>query len=220
MATEAGSELLLPPSLGQAVPVSGMIAAMRDDPVVVALVNRARDGDKAAWDQIVERYATLVWSVCRRHGLSGADADDVGASVWLRLVEKLATLHEPAALPGWIATTSRNECLYLLRVRKRQIPVDDESLPDMAGPASDEWLLEQEQQIALREAFEQLSERCRLLLSMLFSDPPTPYSEISARLDMPVGGIGPNRRRCLQKLREIPVIAALLNTPRSTADKG
>ena len=90
----------------------------------------------------------------------------------------------------------------------------------MAGPASDEWLLKQEQQTALREAFAQLSDRCRLLLSMLFSDPPTPYSEISARLDMAIGGIGPNRLRCLQKLRDIPVIAALLNVPQSTADKG
>jgi RNA polymerase sigma factor (sigma-70 family) len=197
-----------------------MIAAMRDDPIVVELVNRARDGDKAAWDQIVERYATLVWSVCRRHGLSGEDADDVGASVWLRLVEKLGTLQEPAALPGWIATTTRRECLHLMRSRKRQIPVDDERFPDSASPASDEWLLKQEQQIALREAFAQLPERCQLLLAMLFSDPPTPYSEISARLDMPIGGIGPSRLRCLRKLRDIPVIAALLNVPQSTADKG
>jgi RNA polymerase sigma factor (sigma-70 family) len=197
-----------------------MIAAMRDDPTVIDLVNRAKDGDKAAWDQIVERYATLVWSVCRRHGLSGEDTDDVGASVWLRLVEKLGTIQQPAALPGWIATTARRECLHLLRVRNRQIPADDERFPDTAGPASDEWLLKQEQQIALREAFAQLPERCQLLLSMLFSDPPTPYSEISARLDMPIGGIGPSRLRCLQKLREIPVIAALLNGPQSTADKG
>jgi len=197
-----------------------MIAAMRNDPIVVDLVNRARDGDKAAWDQIVERYATLVWSMCHRHGLSGEDADDVGASVWLRLVEKLDTLHEPAALPGWIATTARRECLHLLRVRKRQIPVGDERFPDTAGPASDEWLLRHERQIALREAFAQLPERCRLLLSMLFSDPPTPYSEISTRLDMPIGGIGPSRLRCLQKLRDLPVIAALLNAPQSTADKG
>jgi RNA polymerase sigma factor (sigma-70 family) len=197
-----------------------MIAAMRDDPTVVDLVSRARDGDKAAWDQIVERYATLVWSVCHRHGLFGDDADDVGASVWLRLVEKLDTIHEPAALPGWIATTTRRECLHLLRAKKRQIPVDDEGFPDSTGPASDEWLLQQERQIALREAFAQLPERCRQLLSMLFSDPPTPYSEISARLDMPIGGIGPSRLRCLQKLRGIPVIAALLNVPQPTADKG
>lgn len=188
-----------------------MIATMRDDPTVVELVERARDGDQSAWDQIVERYAPLVWSVCRRLGLSGPDTDDVGAAVWLRLVERLDGLREPAALPGWLATTTRREGLGLLRTKNRQLPVDDERIPDQAGPASDEWLLRQEKHIALRAAFAELSERCRQLLSMLFSDPPKPYAEIAEQLGMTVGGIGPNRQRCLEKLRGNPAIAALLD---------
>lgn len=199
--------------VGHGAPRTAMIAAMRDDPTVTELVEAARNGDQTAWDRIVERYASLVWSVCRRHNLVAEDADDVGAAVWLRLVEKLDTIREPAALPGWIATTARNECLYLLRSRKRQIPIDDERIPDQAGPASDQWLLEQERRIVLRNAFELLPESCRQLLSMLFSDPPVPYAEISARLDMAVGSIGPNRQRCLQALRRIPAIAALLTEP-------
>ena len=78
---------------------------MRDDPTVVDLVTRARDGEKSAWDELVERYAPLVFSVCRRYRLAPPDIDDVGQSVWLRLVEHLPGLREPAALPGWIATT-------------------------------------------------------------------------------------------------------------------
>jgi len=101
-----------------------MMVAMRDDPTVVDLVERAREGQRVAWDQLVQRYAPLVWSVCRRYDLSSQDTEDVGAAVWLRLVERLGTIREPAALPGWIATTTRNECLYLLRGRRRQIPVD------------------------------------------------------------------------------------------------
>ena len=58
----------------------------RDDPVVTNLVTRARNDDKQAWDALVERYAPLIWSICRRHRLSGADAEDVGQSVWLQLV--------------------------------------------------------------------------------------------------------------------------------------
>ncbi len=66
--------------------VDGMIAkkgAVRDDPSVRDLVIRARGGDKQAWDALVERYAPLVWSICRRHRLGLADAEDVGQSVWL-----------------------------------------------------------------------------------------------------------------------------------------
>ena len=91
---------------------------MRDDPTVVALVTRARDGDKDAWDELVERYAPLVFSVCRRYRLAPPDIDDVGQSVWLRLVEHLPGLREPAALPGWIATTTQREC-FRLRLARR-----------------------------------------------------------------------------------------------------
>ena len=83
---------------------------MRDDPVVTDLVTRARHGDQHAWDTLVERYAPLVWSICRRYRLSRADTDDVGQTVWLLLVTHLDQLRDPAALPGWIATTTGREC--------------------------------------------------------------------------------------------------------------
>ena len=83
---------------------------MRDDSPVTALVARARDGDKRAWDAIVDRYAPLIWSICRRYRLDRPDADDVGQSVWLRLVDQLAFIRDPEALPGWLATTTRREC--------------------------------------------------------------------------------------------------------------
>ena len=38
-----------------------------------------------------------------------------------------------------------------------------------------------------------------------------PYAEISARLGIAVGSIGPYRGRCLEKLRRHPSIAALIN---------
>jgi DNA-directed RNA polymerase specialized sigma24 family protein len=37
-----------------------------------------------------------------------------------------------------------------------------------------------------------------------------PYTEISARLGIPIGSIGPSRARCLEKLRRDPAIAALI----------
>ena len=197
-----------------------MIGLVHDDLSVVDLVERARDGDQTAWDRIVERYAPLVWSLCQRYHLARADADDVGACVWLRLVEKLDTIREPAALPGWLATTTRRECLRLLQAKNRELPVEDnQRLVDDANPAADAWLLEQERLIALRLAYGDLSERCRQLLKLLFADPVTPYDEISAILGMPVGAIGPTRQRCLGKLRASPVLAAVVvPQPRTAGD--
>jgi RNA polymerase sigma factor (sigma-70 family) len=159
-----------------------------------------------------------VWATCRRYDLVGADADEVAACVWLRLVESLEIIREPAALPGWLATTVRRECLLVLRNRQRQVLVaDDERLELEAGarpePGLDEWLLVQERHIALREAFADLSERCRQLLALLFGDPPTPYAEISEVTGTAVGAIGPTRQRCLDKLRRSPSLAALSDSP-------
>jgi len=71
---------------------------------------RARNDERQAWDALVERYAPLIWSICRRHRLDAADAQDAAQSVWLKLVDQLDEIRDPAALPGWLATTTRREC--------------------------------------------------------------------------------------------------------------
>ena len=105
-------------------PGSGLVvAAAADDWPVTALVIRARNGDKQAWDEIVDRYAPLIWSICRRCRLRRADADDVGQGVWLRLADQLGSLRDPAGLPGWLATTTQRECGRVLRAaRKQELP--------------------------------------------------------------------------------------------------
>ena len=183
---------------------------MRDDPTVVSLVQRARAGDATAWDAIVDRYTPLVWAVCGRFRLSRTDAEDVGAAVWLRLVERLDGLREPAALPGWLLTTTRNECAALLRSRDRQVPVADDFPDEPGADAAEDWVLALERSSALRAGFAALSERCRRLLAMLFADPPAHYRVISTELGMKIGGIGPNRARCLDALRATPPVAALM----------
>ena len=56
-----------------------------------------------------------------------------------------------------------------------------------------------------------LSPCCRQLIALLIENPPVPDAEISARLGIPIGSIGPNRGRCLDELRDHPAIAALIN---------
>jgi RNA polymerase sigma factor (sigma-70 family) len=186
---------------------------MRDDHTVVALVHRARGGDQGAWNEIVERYAPLIWSVVRRYRLSDADAHDVVAAVWLLLVESLGRLREPAALAGWLATTTRNECVQVLRATQRHVQLDTEFLGSEDAAAADRWVLEQERHIALWTAFADLPERCRALLSLLFADPPASYADVSAGLGLPVGAIGPTRQRCLGVLRRHPLMTALGEGP-------
>ena len=185
---------------------------MRDDPTVVALVTRAAGSDQAAWNEIVERYAPLVWSICTRFQLSNHDREDVGQNVWLLLVEQLGKLREPAALPGWLATTTHRECLRVVTAARRSERLGtelDDAEQFVDETVIDEEILMAERNAALRAAFAELPPRCRQLLAMLTSDPPRSYAEISAGLGMPVGSIGPQRARCLERLRRSSALAGL-----------
>ena len=187
----------------------------RDNPVVTGLVTRARNGDRQAWDALVDRYAPLIWSICRRHRLEAADAADAAQNVWLQLVDQLDKIRDPAALPGWLATTTRRECGRIARAARR--PCDAGyalaagTIPDEHAQAAGQDLLAAERHAALRAAFGQLPPGCQQLLALLLHDPALSYAEISARLGIPVGSIGPTRRRCLDKLRRHPAITALIN---------
>jgi len=182
---------------------------------VTDLVTRARNGDQQAWDALVERYASLIWSICRGHRLGDADAGDVAQRVWLQLTRHIDQVRDPAALAGWLATTTRRECLQV----PRAVPGPN---PAGYGPAAgltageqtlraERELLVAERQAVLREALLALPPCCQQLITLLIQDPPVSYARISATLGIPVGAIGPTRRRCLDKLRRHPTIAALIS---------
>jgi RNA polymerase sigma factor (sigma-70 family) len=202
---------------GRGPPAPGLIG---DD----HLVRRARSGDRQAWDALVERYAPLIWSICRAYRLGDADAYNVGQNVWLQLVDKLGEVRDPAAPAGWLATTTRRECGRVLRAaRKSQASgyvLGADNIPDERTVIAEQELLSAERHAALREAFASLSPASQRLIALLTKDPSPPYAEISARLGIPLDSIGPSRHRCLDKLRRHPAVAALINAePDSAAGK-
>lgn len=167
------------------------------------LVGEAASGDPAAWDQLVEAFSGLVWSVVRGYGLYGAEAADISQTVWLRFVEHLSRIRQPERAGAWLATTARHECLRVLRRRGRNVAMAD--VPeDLAGAADADpgaVVIATEDHAVLMTALEQVSAPCQALLRLLIADPPLSYDEVSAVLDMPKGSIGPTRQRCLNRLR-------------------
>ncbi|MEA2217678.1 MAG: hypothetical protein QOJ35_304 [Solirubrobacteraceae bacterium] len=169
---------------------------------VARLVRAARAGDGVAWRELVARYEGLVWSVARSHRLGSADAGDVAQNTWLKLVQHLDELKDPAAVGAWLATTARRESLRTIAASARQIPFgDDAPEPPPGDAALDDELLRAERATALWEAVARLRPEDQALVRMLASDPPPSYAEVSAALGMPIGSIGPTRARCLERLR-------------------
>jgi RNA polymerase sigma factor (sigma-70 family) len=177
------------------------------------LVPLALTGDRSAWEALVDRLKGVVWSAVAAFGLASEDRKDVFAATFFRLNERLATIREPAKLPGWLATTARNEAHTLLRARRRTVATDPAELPPPpAGlPVDDDRLVDAEMRRAVYAAFQTLSPQCRDLLRLLTIDPPLPYKDIADILEMPRGSIGPTRQRCLEQMRRTAALRAFLD---------
>jgi RNA polymerase sigma factor (sigma-70 family) len=178
------------------------------------LIEAARACDEDAWEQIVGRYQPLINGISRRHRLAPDDVNDLSQYVWMQLLDHVHKLREPRALPGWIAATTTHRCYEILRNHKRSVSVDPLVMGrfELAaatarktngdGPVGiDDDLLRADERRAIRQGLAELTESQQELLSLLVADPPVPYSEISRRMRLPIGSIGPTRARLLKKLK-------------------
>jgi DNA-directed RNA polymerase specialized sigma24 family protein len=128
----------------------------------------------------------------------------------------VGNLRVPAALPGWIVTTTRHECLRVLGANQRLNSFDPMLEPPTTSAPAPAWtedfsegMIRTERHEALLIAFAELPDRDRRLLVLLVQDPPPSYAEISAQLHIPIGSIGPTRARAIDRLRRNPALAAL-----------
>jgi len=138
----------------------------------------------------------------------------VSQTVWIKLLENLASLREPRALPGWIRTTTTRASLQALMSTQRVVamdPTESENYADRWGDQVDiaEDMFREECRRALRRGLAELAQHERDLLVLLAADPPLTYQQISTNLGLPMGSIGPSRARYLKKLRASTAIRTL-----------
>jgi RNA polymerase sigma factor (sigma-70 family) len=172
---------------------------------IAGLVRAVRDGSEDALGQIVTEFSPMLWHVARAAGLSPDDAQDVVQTVWMSLLSHLDDIHTPAALAGWLVTTTRREAWRVRGAGRKQVPADQDwlaELPDR-GPGSEELAIIGDGRRALWSAIGQLTPRCQELLRIIAFVPRPDYRAVAAELGMPVGSIGPTRGRCLAKLRAL-----------------
>jgi RNA polymerase sigma factor (sigma-70 family) len=173
----------------------------------------------------MQDFSGLLWAVARAHRLHDAEAADVVQVTWLRLVEHLGRLHDPARVRFWLATTARRECLRVLRDQDRVTPFgEDQPESESADVPAVDAVLEHERDEALWRSFSRLRESDQALLRLLVADPAPAYREIAAALDMPIGSIGPTRQRALERLRHQldtdDSLRRLCHLPRDAGSRG
>ena len=186
----------------------------RDGAEDALLVARCRQGDAAAWRSLVKRHHRLVYAIVMRLGLDEHGAADVFQTVFARLVQHLPRIADPARLQGWIAVTAKREALLQLRRGRRTVSMSGNGDDGDDGPGWDlvdesprpgDALDELQQLARLRRALDQLDERSRTLLLLLFRSDgeKVAYEDVARQLGLPIGSIGPTRARSLEKLRKL-----------------
>jgi RNA polymerase sigma factor (sigma-70 family) len=193
----AGPQAWTTPPTSAPPPLPAQRTAQDSDLSDAALLARCRTGDGAAWHVLVERYERPVFSVARGGGLDVEDAADVTQTTFVALLDAITQLRSDERLAAWLLTVARRTAW---RVRRRR---EQESGAATAPPAvadDRDW----EQVAALHEGLARLACPCRDLLAALYFDPAEPsYAEIAQRMGRAVGGIGPMRARCLERLRAL-----------------
>jgi DNA-directed RNA polymerase specialized sigma24 family protein len=171
------------------------------------LVQACLDGHEAAWNELVDRFGRLVYSVPRRYGFCDADAQDVHQIVFAILY-----------LGSGLIRTTHRECFRRAKRSGAYVGLE-QAIADVSAPADDraeQW----ERQHQVRQALRELGGRCEQLLTALFLAPGQPnYEALARELDMKVGSIGPTRSRCFQKLEKI-LVEMGVSSDVSTAPSG
>ncbi len=183
-----------------------------DGAAVARLARAAAAGDERAWQALVERFTPALRAAAHGFRLANVDIDDVVQNTWLAAFRHIDQLKKPEAIGGWLMVTVRREALRSLQRQVREVLTDDPPVPAApVGAQPDSIVIETERQQALRAAVRRLPSRQRRLLATLLAAPGTSYADISSRLDMPVGSIGPTRDRGLERLRHDCALTVLIH---------
>ena len=169
------------------------------DALDIELIERCLRGEQEAWAKLIARYQRLIYSVARAVCREPEDSADVFQHVCLEWYQHLGRLRDVRTLPAWLITVTRRRAFAVWRTSKSNSPLEEQSEPAVEAKISS---IETEH--GVERAMEQLPERCRQLLTLLYFDPKEPtYVQISQEMAMPVPSIGPTRARCLEKLKKL-----------------
>jgi RNA polymerase sigma-70 factor (ECF subfamily) len=171
--------------------------------------------DRAAWQQFVELYGSLVYGFARQRGLQDADAADLTQEVFLAVARVAGRWHydpKQGSFRGWLYRVTRNRIAKFLQKRQGQAIGSGDSgahrmLAQEPSPGPDpdeEWEREFRQQL-FRLAAAQIKDRFAPTTWQAFWETAVEGksgADVAAELGMSVGAVYVARSRVLAKLTE------------------
>jgi RNA polymerase sigma-70 factor (ECF subfamily) len=168
-----------------------------------ALLERYRNGDRAAFTDLVVRYQRPLYNAAFWVLRSAEDANDITQIVFLKVAEQLDDYDPQYKFFSWIYRIAVNESLNLLRRNRREEALDDDvdlPAPERNNPESQ--FGEAEVSRRIRSALMGLPTNDRVVLSLRhFSE--CSYSEIGQILDLDEKTVKSRLYEARNRLRDI-----------------
>ncbi len=167
------------------------------------LVARARQGDEAAFEQLVLRHQRYVFNLACRVLGDYTEAEDVAQEAFVRAWRGLSGFRGQAQFTTWLYRIVQNLCLNRLPGLRRELlqtePLEEVLVNPNPSPAD---LFDVREQMAFLHAqLDRLPEKYRLVLTLRYLQHLS-YAEVAAALDVPMGTVKTHIHRARQLLRE------------------
>ena len=180
-----------------------------DRAIELDLLARVAKRERAAFEQLYDRYANILYATAMKFLKEDADAQDVVQDVFIQIWDK-AKLYDPAKGKPltWALTLTRNRSIDRIRAIQRRTRLRDDFEKETVVDESEgvrealSGVDASEKSQILRDAVGRLSPEQRNVIELAFFGGFT-QSEIADRLGEPLGTIKARARRGLMKLKEI-----------------
>ena len=174
----------------------------------LALISRARDGDREAFGALVEQYRDNVYRLAYRMCGNAYDADEAAQEAFVAAWRALPNFRGDAKFSTWLYRLTTNAAIDVMRREKRHQTVGDGEMMELADDADSpqETVERTEQQETVQKALATLSEEYREVLLLRYMEE-LDYAEIAEVLQLPSGTVKSRINRAKAALK-----AALLKS--------
>ncbi len=152
----------------------------------IGWVDQALCGDRAAFGQLMHRYAGAVYNLTYRMLGSAEDAEDASQEIFLRAYTRLESFDRQRRFSTWLLSVGSNYCIDRLRRRRFSwLTLDDAAFALPSKERSPERIaLDHEQQAIVQHALQQLPEHYRMVTVLRYWNDLS-YEEIAKVTGLP-----------------------------------
>jgi RNA polymerase sigma-70 factor (ECF subfamily) len=163
------------------------------------LVRQVLQGNLGAYGRLVERYTAQIAALCRAHVRRPEVVEDLTQETFLRGLDKLSSLREPAAFGAWLYAVARNLCLeWLGDPSRRHVSLNADAPALAADPDGD---ARRERSHDLKECVRRLPVELREVVEIYYSGGRITYDELAERLGVSFATVNQRLTRARKLLR-------------------